>query len=69
MSNAVYTYELLKYRDAGMNTYTYFWVSSEKRIVSPYFDSEEEAHEWINIPKFKPNKDPEVVNRWVTDCE
>ncbi len=68
MSNTVFTYELVKYRDAGMPTYTYFWVSSEKRIVSPYFNSEEEAHQWMDIPA-KENKQPAIKTRWVTDCE
>ena len=39
--------ELVKYRDAGMNTYTYFWVDSNRRTVSPYFDSDKEAMEWL----------------------
>lgn len=68
MSNTVFTYELVRYRDAGLPTFTYFWVSSEKRIVSPYFDSEEEAHKWMAIPSVAKNKDPDVTNRWVTDC-
>ena len=38
---------LVKYRDAGMNTYTYFWKNEEERVASPFFDSEKEAHEWI----------------------
>jgi len=38
--------KLIRYRDAGMNTYTYFWKNSEHRIVSPYFDTEKEAQEW-----------------------
>ena len=37
--------ELIKYRDAGMSTYTYFWTI-DKRVVSPYFDSETEALDW-----------------------
>ena len=37
---------LVKYRDAGMNTYTWFWIDDNKRIVSPYFDSEGEAKTW-----------------------
>ncbi len=35
--------KLIRYRDAGMNTYTYFWKNSDDRIVSPYFNSEDEA--------------------------
>lgn len=38
---------LVKYRDAGMNTYTYFWKNEEERLSSPFFDSEKEALEWI----------------------
>lgn len=38
---------LVKYRDAGMHTYTYFWIDEEERIASPYFNSENEAQEWI----------------------
>ena len=37
--------ELVKYRDAGMRSYTYFWVRGTKTI-SPYFDSETDAHKW-----------------------
>ena len=40
--------QLVKYRDAGMSTYTYFFVSDNKQTVSPFFDSEEEAWEWFN---------------------
>jgi hypothetical protein len=39
--------QLIRYRDAGMNTYTYFWTI-DKRVVSPYFNSEQEAKEWTN---------------------
>jgi hypothetical protein len=38
--------KLIRYRDAGMNTYTYFWKNSEHRVASPYFDTEQEAQEW-----------------------
>jgi hypothetical protein len=37
--------KLIRYRDAGMNTYTYFWTING-RVVSPYFDHENEAKEW-----------------------
>lgn len=40
--------ELVKYRDAGLSSYTWFWVDSNQRIVSPFFDSDEEAHNWMN---------------------
>lgn len=39
--------KLIKYRDAGMHTYTYFWVNDRDKVISPYFDSEEQANEWI----------------------
>jgi hypothetical protein len=38
--------ELIKYRDAGMQTYTYFWKNETNNVVSPYFDSEAEAMDW-----------------------
>lgn len=54
-------YTLIKYRDIGMNTYTYFWKNEEERIVSPYFDSEEDAYQWIKtldeLDNWKSNKD------------
>ncbi len=37
---------LIKYRDAGLPTYTYFWVMDLK-VISPYFDTENEAMEWM----------------------
>jgi hypothetical protein len=40
--------ELIKYRDAGMATYTYFWVDDHKRVCSPYFNTTDEAMEWSN---------------------
>jgi hypothetical protein len=36
---------LEKIRDPGMPTYTYFFKIGE-RIVSPYFNSEQEAIDW-----------------------
>jgi hypothetical protein len=41
--------ELVKYRDWGMHTYTYFWINSDKQIISPYFDNDEDAREWAVI--------------------
>ena len=38
--------KLIKYRDAGMHSYTYFWTMSGK-TVSPYFDSDIEAIDWL----------------------
>lgn len=39
--------ELVKYRDWGMPTYTYFWINREQIVISPYFDSEFEANQWL----------------------
>ena len=39
---------LVKYRDAGMSTYTYFWVNESERLSSPFFDSEKDALDWID---------------------
>jgi len=38
--------KLIRYRDAGMHTHTYFWADSNHRVISPYFDSEDEAKHW-----------------------
>jgi hypothetical protein len=40
--------ELIKYRDAGMSTYTYFWIDQHKQVCSPYFNTTDEAMEWSN---------------------
>jgi hypothetical protein len=37
--------KLIRYRDAGMHSYTYFWTI-DGRVVSPYFDHEDQAKEW-----------------------
>lgn len=37
--------KLIRYRDAGMHTYTYFWTINGT-VVSPYFDDEPTAKEW-----------------------
>lgn len=46
-------YVLLSLRDPGLPTFTYFWVKEQKgegmkseKIVSPYFNSEQEACIW-----------------------
>lgn len=38
--------DLIKYRDIGMQTYTYFWKDENDHMVSPFFDSEAEALVW-----------------------
>jgi hypothetical protein len=48
---------LIKYRDSGMQTYTYFWKNENNQVVSPFFDSENEAMIWKND---KP--DPKVLD-------
>lgn len=40
--------DLVKYRDVGMQTYTYFWKDKNNHMVSPFFDSEAEAMAWTN---------------------
>ena len=44
--------------DRWTNTTTYFWRDSRGSIISPYLDSEDQAHEWlrehlINVDNFK----------------
>ncbi len=41
------SYTLIKYRDIGMPSYTYFWKNEDESIVSPFFDKENEAYQWI----------------------
>jgi len=43
--------ELVKCRDIGMSTYTYFWKDLKGNIISPYFDSDQEAREWLDNNK------------------
>ena len=54
-------YTMVKYRDSGMNTYTYFWKNEQELMVSPFFDSEKEAWDWIKSvdewDNWKANKD------------
>jgi hypothetical protein len=45
--------ELIKYRDIGMASYTYFWKEQD-RIVSPFFDDEIAAMVWANKDKPEP---------------
>jgi len=39
--------QLVKYRDAGLPTHTFFWVDQKNRVVGPYFNSEHEAQDWL----------------------
>ena len=43
--------KLVSYRDAGFNTYTYFWVDFRGKTVSPYFDSQADANKWLEDNK------------------
>jgi len=52
--------KLIKYRDAGMSTYTYFWVREEgSGVISPYFDSEEQALTWAKEDKLCSHEEAE----------
>jgi hypothetical protein len=42
------TLKLVKYRDAGLPTYTYFWVNEAGQVMSPYFESDEIAKNWLS---------------------
>ena len=55
--------KLVKYRDAGMHTYTYFFVNSDDRTISPFFDSEKEADEWMNEQGFFDSINAEEAQR------
>lgn len=54
-------YVMVKYRDSGMATYTYFWKDENEHITTPFFDTEREAWDWIKgvseWDNWKPNKD------------
>jgi hypothetical protein len=37
-----------------MSTHTYFWVrESGSGVISPYFDSEEQANDWKDLEEYK----------------
>jgi len=40
--------QLIRYRDAGMAAYTWFYVNEKQHPVSPFFDTEEQAQAWFN---------------------
>lgn len=56
--------KLVKYRDAGMSTHTYFWTDSGSRVISPYFDSEKEATDWMDLKKYQ----AEAQSLWSDSC-
>ena len=44
--------KLVEYRDAGMHTYTYFYIGEDRKsLLSPYFNSQKEAEEWLRIQR------------------
>lgn len=47
--------KLVEYRDVGMHTYTYFYVTEEHKHISPYFSSKKEAEDWLKkqVDKFE----------------
>jgi hypothetical protein len=50
-------------RDTGMATHTYFWTVN-KKVVSPYFDSELEATDWMELKKYQ----TEAQSLWSDSC-
>lgn len=48
---AINEINLVKYRDHGMSTYTYFWINRNNNVISPYFDSQTEAYQWLDTHK------------------
>jgi hypothetical protein len=50
--------KLIQYRDAGLHTYTYFWVNEDNKVISPYFDTAAEAEKWMQSwEEWKPSRD------------
>ena len=43
--------KLIQYRDAGLNTYTYFYKNEKNQTISPFFNSEKEAEDWLDQSK------------------
>lgn len=56
--------ELIKYRDAGMASYTYFWKNENNQLSSPFFNSEAEAMDWT---KEKP--EPRILEDAIAEDE
>ena len=55
--------KLIMYRDAGMTTYTYFWTI-DKKVISPYFNSETDATNWMELKKYQ----AEAQSLWSDSC-
>ena len=34
-------------KDMWTNTYTFFWRDANNKLIGPYFNSEQEAEEWL----------------------
>ena len=49
------TIELVKYRDAFLPTYTWFWVDENRKLISPFFDKEEDALAWSGAREISNN--------------
>ncbi len=41
-------FTLVQYRDPGLSSYTHFWTTEQSTIYGPYFDSPEDANQWLN---------------------
>ena len=52
--------QLVRYRDAGMATYTWFYVNEKQHPVSPFFDSEQEAQAWFD-QVFEGESEPNIT--------
>lgn len=50
-------YELVCYRDAGLPTYTYFWITKTHNVYGPYFETEQDAIDWLNNLKSEVKND------------
>lgn len=65
---------LIKYRDAGLATYTYFWVRGESGgVISPFFDSEKEAQDWAREDRIGTLEEQQEFEKkrnykWEGDC-
>ena len=64
MSQTTELATLVKYRDAGMNTYTYFWKNSDNHTISPFFNSESDAQDWMDLKKYQ----AEAQTLWSDSC-
>ena len=38
--------ELVKCKDIGLHTYTYFWIDRNKKVLSPFFETRDLAYNW-----------------------